>query len=79
MLLTLSIVDVVDIVDIVDFLDIIDIVDSVEIVGIIDTFDIFSNLEQCQALIEAISKTLISHPLSFMGLRDASASKKAAT
>ena len=34
----------------------IDIVDIVDIVGIIDTVDIFS-LEQCYALIEAISKT----------------------
>ena len=65
----------VDIVDTVDIFDIVDYVDIVDIVGIIDTVDMFSNLEQCQALIEAISKTYISHPLSIMGLRDASASK----
>ena len=40
---------------------IVDIVDIVDIVGIIDTVDIFSNLEQCYALIEAISKTLVIH------------------
>ena len=39
---------------------IVDIVDIVDIVGIIDTVDIFSNLEQCYALIEAISKTLVN-------------------
>ena len=38
----------------------VDIVDIVDIVGIIDTVDIFSNLEQCYALIEAISKTLVT-------------------
>ena len=47
----------VDIVEIVD----IDIVDIVVIVGIIDTVDIFSNLEQCYALIDAISKTWLNH------------------
>ena len=61
-------------IDILDIVDIIDIVKIVDIVGIIDTVDIFSNLERCQA-IEAISKTLITHRLSIMGLRDASASK----
>ena len=38
----------------------IEIVDIVDIVDI-DTVDIFSNLEQCYALIEAISKTFLNH------------------
>ena len=38
----------------------VDIVDIVDIVGIIDTVDIFSNLEQCHALIEAISKMFVN-------------------
>ena len=42
---------------VVDIVDIVKIVDIVDIVGIIDTVGIFSNLEQCNALIEAISKT----------------------
>ena len=48
----------------VEVVDIVNIVDIVDIVGIIDTVDIFSNLEQCYALIEAISKTLVNHPLN---------------
>ena len=51
-------------VEVVDIVNIVDIVDIVDIVGIIDTVDIFSNLEQCYALIEAISKTLVNHPLN---------------
>ena len=65
-------VDIVDIVllihmiDIVDIVDSVDIVDIVDIVGIIDTVYIFSNLEQCYALIEAISKTLVNHSPSWV-------------
>ena len=59
-----DIADTVKIFDIVDIGDIVGIVDIVDIVGIIDTVDIFSNLEQCYALIEAISKTLVNHPLN---------------
>ena len=56
----IDIVDIVDIIDIIDIVEIVDIVDIVDNVGIIDTVDIFSNLEQCYALIEAISKTLVT-------------------
>ena len=44
--------------------EVLHIIDIVDIVGIIDTVDIFSNLEQCYAVIEAISKTLVNHPLN---------------
>ena len=57
--------------------ELVEIVEIVDIVGIIDTVDIFSNLEQCYALIEAISKTLLNDLISIMGLRDASTSKNA--
>ena len=48
----------------IDIVDIVDIIDIIDIVEIVDTVDIFSNLEQCYALIEAISKTLVNHPLN---------------
>ena len=72
--------DIVDIVDIVDILNIFDIVDIVDIVNIVHTVHIVDCCFLKQSgtrlsSIEAISKTSINHPMSIMGLRDASASK----
>ena len=64
MIYIVHMIDIVDIVDIVDIIDIVDIVKIVDIVGIIDTVGIFSKLEQCNALIEAISKTWITQSIN---------------
>ena len=63
-------VDIVEIVQAVVMVDIVEIVDIFDTVDIGDIVDIFDTVD-IVALIEAISKTLIS----IMGLGDASASK----